>query len=159
MGRIRWRGREVGSTKEGGTDGTCSEMSVVMSGVYNLATSEGRRIDGLTRDAGIVELFLGIRVAREISIEDGSQEAKGDRGCSSYSLTTHQETERSGDGGLPTNLQTSSEHVWFDLSSQQKVVAAHLFPTWYTVDFSCLRWSTKILHCAYPDRHNHCWLC
>jgi hypothetical protein len=42
-------------------------------------------------------------------------------------LLIHQATERSGDGGLPTNLGTSSEHVWFDLSSQ-KVVAAHLSP-------------------------------
>jgi hypothetical protein len=44
------------------------------------------------------------------------------------SIARNQQTERSGDGGLPTNLQMSSEHVWFDLSSQKKVVAAHLSP-------------------------------
>jgi len=62
-------------------------------------------------------------------------------------------------GGLPKNLQTSSEHVWFDLSSQKKSSGRSSLPTWYNVVFSCLSWSTKTLHCAYSDRRNYCWLC
>jgi hypothetical protein len=56
------------------------------------------------------------------------------------------------------NLQTSSEHVWFDLSSQKSSGRSSL-PTWSNVVFSCLKWSTKTLHCAYFDRRNYCWLC
>lgn len=73
-------------------------------------------------------------------------------------LLIHQATERSGDGGLPTNPRTSSEHVWFDLSSQKSSGRSSL-PTWANVVFSCSNWSTKTLHCAYSDRRNYRWLC
>ena len=121
-----------------------------------LVASEGRRIDGLTRDAGIVGFFWVFERHTRYGGWDGAKRDAVE--VHRTQLTYHQATEGSGDGGLPTNLQTSSEHVLFDLSSQKSSGRSSL-PTWSNVVFSCLNWSTKTLHRAYSDRRNYCWPC
>ena len=83
--------------EEGDTNGTCSEIEYVATQAMcaTLGASEGRRIDGLTRDAGIVGFFWVFgRHARY----GGWDEAKVD-GRAGSSLFIHQATERSGDRG------------------------------------------------------------
>ena len=156
MGRIRWRGREVGSTKEGDTNGTCSEIECGDVGCVYPGDKRGsahRRTHARCWNCGILSGYSG----GTRDVEDGKRKETADVHRIHSPLTRRRNEAATGD--FRPTFKLAASMFGLICRVNKKVVAAHLFPTWYNVDFSCLRWSTKTLHCAYFDRHNYCWLC
>ena len=114
--------------EEGDTNGTCSEIEYVATQAMcaTLVESEGRRIDGLTRDAGIVGFFWVFGRHARYGVWD---EAKVDgRGGSSYSAI---HSPGNGTKRRPGEFRRTFKRVvsMFGLICRvKKVVAAHLSP-------------------------------
>jgi hypothetical protein len=99
-------------------------------GNCTLATSEGRRIDGLRQDAGIVGYFW---------VFGGTRDMKdGKRKDMAVEIPRTHHAERSATG----NVRRRSEYIW--LMCPVRSSGRTSLPTWYIVVCSCLSWSTRL---------------